>query len=122
MNLSPRWLQVLRGAGFEALHWADAGAPTAPDTELFDFARQHKSVLLTQDLDFAELLFHAQSGTPSVVLLRLRNELDAAQQRRVVALIESAATPLEAGALLVIDERRARLRRLPIELGRQAEG
>ena len=117
MNLSPEWLGVLNRAGWEASHWSNIGAPTAPDTELLTWARHHGWVVLTQDLDYSELLFQAQAGVPSVVLLRLRNELDVAQQARVCALLHTAGAALETGALLVIDERRARLRRLPIEIG-----
>lgn len=117
MNLSPEWLPVLEQAGWQACHWSTLGSPTAPDTDLLASAREHGQVLLTQDLDFAELLFHTQAGAPSVVLLRLRNELDSAQQARVCALLRTAAAVLETGALLVIDERRARFRRLPIETG-----
>ena len=120
MNLSPEWLGVLEQAGWEASHWSTVGSPTAPDTDLLAWARQHGWVLLTQDLDFAELLYHTQAGTPSVVLLRLRNELDSAQQARVCTLLRTATATLETGALLVIDERRARLRRLPIETGANA--
>ncbi len=115
MNLSPEWLKGLEQEGWQACHWSTAGSPAAADTELFDWAQQHGWVLLTQDLDFAEILFHTQAGGPSVVLLRLRNELDTAQQARVCTLLRTAMASLERGALLVIDERRARLRRLPIE-------
>ena len=62
MNLSPEWLTVLEQAGWQARHWSTVGSPTAADTDLWDWARQHGCVLLTQDLDFAELLFHAQAG------------------------------------------------------------
>lgn len=117
MNLSPDWLPVLQQAGWEANHWSKVGEPTVPDTELLAWARQHAWVVLTQDLDFSELLYHTQAGTPSVVLLRLRNELDSARQARVCALLHTASMALESGALLVIDEQRARLRRLPIETG-----
>lgn len=117
MNLSPEWLGVLNQAGWEASHWSNIGAPTAPDTELLIWARHHGWVVLTQDLDYSELLFQTRAGTPSVVLLRLRNELDVAQQARVCALLRTAGAALVTGALLVIDERRARLRRLPIETG-----
>jgi predicted nuclease of predicted toxin-antitoxin system len=117
MNLSPEWLTVLAQAGWQASHWSTVGSPSAADTDLFNWSRQHGWVLLTQDLDFAEILFHTQAGSPSVVLLRLRNELDAAQQNRVCALLRTVGVALETGALLVIDEHRARLRRLPIGTG-----
>ncbi|MFO1460827.1 MAG: DUF5615 family PIN-like protein [Verrucomicrobiota bacterium] len=114
MNLSPEWLSVLELAGWQAGHWRDIGSPTAEDANLLAWARRQGFVLLSQDLDFAELLFQTQAGSPSVVLLRLRNELDPSQQLRICTLLKGATPALESGALLVIDERRARLRRLPI--------
>lgn len=113
MNLSPEWLSVLAKAGFTAVHWKDVGAANAPDKTIFEWASRERHMVLTQDLDFAQLLFATQSAGPSVVLLRLRNELDPIQQERVCRLLTAASAALESGGLLVIDERRARLRRLP---------
>jgi hypothetical protein len=73
MNLSPEWLAVLEQAGWQASHWSNVGSPTAPDTDLLVWARQHGWVLLTQDLDFAELLFHTQANTaPGCAVYRLK--------------------------------------------------
>lgn len=116
MNLSPDWLSVLRNSDFEAVHWKEIGSPSAADADLLAWARERKHVVLTQDLDFAQLLFHTQTKGPSVVLLRIRDELDSALQRRVWEALQSAAVALESGALLVIDEQRIRLRHLPIKV------
>jgi predicted nuclease of predicted toxin-antitoxin system len=70
MNLSPEWLEVLSRAGWEASHWSAVGSPTAEDLELLIWARDHNHVLLTQDLDFGQLLFHTRFRGPSVVILR----------------------------------------------------
>jgi predicted nuclease of predicted toxin-antitoxin system len=55
MNLSPRWVGLLSGAGIEAAHWATAGAVNAPDTELMAYARTNGYVVLTHDLDFSAI-------------------------------------------------------------------
>ena len=39
MNLSPRWVGVLREAGFDAVHWSTLGRSNALDTEIMDFAK-----------------------------------------------------------------------------------
>jgi predicted nuclease of predicted toxin-antitoxin system len=91
MNLSPEWLAVLAAAGFAAVHWQSVGSPAAPDEDLFGWAEKNRHVLLTQDLDFSQLLFRTRGGSPSVVLVRLRNELDAASQTRVCRLMRRAA-------------------------------
>lgn len=38
MNLSPRWIGALAGAGFEAVHWSTVGAMSAPDREIMAYA------------------------------------------------------------------------------------
>ena len=34
MNLSPRWVSMLAGAGIEAAHWSTLGSKNAPDSEI----------------------------------------------------------------------------------------
>lgn len=114
MNLSPEWLAVLLRAGLEAKHWSEIGEFDAEEGVLLACAREQGFVVLTQDLDFGQLLFRTHAAGPGVVLLRIRNELDSLQQSRICRLLHSAGPALEAGALLVIDEKRARLRRLPM--------
>jgi predicted nuclease of predicted toxin-antitoxin system len=41
MNLSPQWVEVFRKAGVHAVHWAEAGQPNAPDTEIMQYAAEH---------------------------------------------------------------------------------
>jgi len=115
MNLSPEWLGVLSKAGWKASHWEDVGPATAADSDLLAWAREHHAVVITQDLDFSQLLFQTQANGPSVVLLRIRDELDAAQQGRICRAMAAAESSLETGALVVIDERHIRLRHLPIK-------
>ncbi|RYD65196.1 MAG: hypothetical protein EOP83_07880 [Verrucomicrobiaceae bacterium] len=114
MNLSPDWIPVLEAWGWEAIHWIDVGAPNAPDTELLAHARDKDRIVLTQDLDFAQLLFAARETGPSVVILRIADEFDSAVRLHVCEMIRLAAEDLTNGALLTISASRARLRKLPI--------
>lgn len=122
MNLSPEWLDVLDRAGWESRHWTSVGPPDASDAELLHWAQEHGYTVLTQDLDFTQLLFHLRSRGPSVVLLRVADELSQFQQERVCVAIKSSTQALETGAVLVIDEHRARVRRLPIHPGENPSG
>ena len=114
MNLSPEWLEVLRQQGWEAAHWSTIGSPKAPDAEVLTWAAEHRHVLLTQDLDFAQLLVGIRGRGPSVVLLRMGDELDVEQRNRVCRAIQAVSDSLETGALLVVKQGRYRLRRLPL--------
>ncbi len=119
MNLSPDWVTLLTARGWEAKHWSQIGSGNAPDAELMRWAREHKHVVITQDLDFSQILYITRDTGPSVVLLRMDNEFDPAAREHVCAAIDRAEPALTAGALLTVSGRRARLRRLPVVPGKE---
>lgn len=60
-NLSPRVLQALVAAGYDATHVSDHGLLVATDDEIFDWAAGNEAVVITADSDFAMLLAHPAS-------------------------------------------------------------
>ena len=90
------------------------GRPDATDDQIFAYARAGGWVIMTQDLDFAHLLFRSTQSGPSTILLRIRDELSADVRTSVANLIQKILPDLETGTLAVLDERRARLRALPL--------
>lgn len=86
----------------------------APDCDLLAWARSKGYVVLTQDLDFSQILYATSQTGPSVVLLRMDNEFDAAARHRVCAALREASGALAQGALLTISPGRVRVRNLPI--------
>jgi predicted nuclease of predicted toxin-antitoxin system len=42
MNLSPKWVSVLKEAGWETVHWSEIGNPDAPDHEILSYAKSKK--------------------------------------------------------------------------------
>lgn len=78
------------------------------------WARSHSHVVLTQDLDFSQILYATRESGPSVVLLRMDNEFDASARDHVLRALREAGTALKSGALLTISPTRVRLRSLPI--------
>ena len=38
MNLSPDWVPLLAGHGWEVVHWSNVGRGNAPDTDLMEWA------------------------------------------------------------------------------------
>jgi len=71
-------------------------------------------VLLTFDLDFGEILALGVVDRPSVVIFRLMDErADGVNRRREAVLSEQAEAPAS-GALVLVEDARYRVRRLPI--------
>lgn len=115
MNLSPRWVGLLTGAGIEAAHWSTLGASNAPDSEIMAFAAAHGYVVLTHDLDFGSILAATHGEKPSVVQIRAADVSPDTIGRQVIIALGQMASELEEGALLTIDPNRTRLRVLPLQ-------
>jgi predicted nuclease of predicted toxin-antitoxin system len=115
MNLSPEWVAVLNRAGWEAIHWSTVGNPRAKDEEIMAWARAQNQVVFTHDLDFGTLLALTRAGSPSVIQVRTQDVTPAAIGALVVNALRQFEGPLEKGALIVLDEARARARILPLE-------
>ncbi len=114
MNLSPRWVDTLAQAGFEAIHWSRIGSPKAPDEEILAWAASHGMVLLTHDLDFRAILAAIRGVEPSVVQIRSEDVNPDRIGARVISAITQSTTELRHGAIVSIDPARARVRLLPL--------
>src|SRR2546427_11755648 len=73
MNLSPRWVEVIRRNGWEAAHWSSIGDPRATDREIMDYARAQGYIVFTHDLDFGTLLAVTRAEGPSVIQVRAQD-------------------------------------------------
>ncbi len=65
MNLSPEWCKVFESVSWTSYHWNDVGLPSAPDTELMDWARKEDCIVLRMILTLVHCLLH--QGHPSLV-------------------------------------------------------
>lgn len=114
MNISPRWVDFLKVNGVDAVHWLECGAPDAQDCEIMAYARDNGCIVFTHDLDFSTLLATNKNRKPSVIQLRANDISPEAAGNSILAAIRQMQTQLEAGALLTIDPKRARIRLLPL--------
>ena len=114
MNLSPRWVGVLIGAGIDAAHCSAVGAHDAPDREIMAHALANDFVVLTHDLDFSAILAATQGKKPSVVQLRADNTSPDVIGREVLDALTQMDADLRDGALLTVEPGRTRLRVLPL--------
>jgi predicted nuclease of predicted toxin-antitoxin system len=71
-QLPPALAKALRDAGHAAEHVEDVGLRHAKDTAIWDYARQHGTVLITKDEDFVER-YRRLEGSPALLWLRLGN-------------------------------------------------
>ena len=114
VNLSPRLVQILNQYGVNAVHWSEIGSLKAPDEEIFLLARKRNFVVITHDLDFGAILAATQADAPSVIQIRTLNVSPEVIGPKLLKIIKEFGETLEQGALIVLDERKARIRILPL--------
>ena len=115
MNLSPDWVAAFTAEGIESVHWSTIGDPRAEDTEIIEYARSNGYIIFTHDLDFGTILAFTQAHGPSVVQVRAQDILPAHLGAAVLSVLQENQIFLDKGALIVVDEARARVRILPLE-------
>lgn len=71
-------------------------------------------VVFTHDLDFGTMLALTHANGPSVLQVRGQNVLPEATGQLVIAALRQHEGSLAAGALVVVDEKKSRVRVLPI--------
>lgn len=114
MNLSPRWVAWLTEQGHVAQHWSAIGAPNAADAKIMDHALGTGAVVLTNDLDFGALLASSGNSGPSVILIRAGILAPERLGPRVLECLTRFQVDIESGAIVVLDDRRHKVRLLPI--------
>lgn len=113
--LSPVVARLLSRAGHDAVHVRELGLADADDEELFARATADGRTVVSADTDFGTILALRGLRKPSVVLWRRATPRRPEQQSPIIAsVLEDSREPLEAGAIVVIDSNRFRIRRLPI--------
>ncbi|MEA3411604.1 MAG: DUF5615 family PIN-like protein [Pseudomonadota bacterium] len=114
MNLSPNWVEELDKHGYHSIHWSAIGDPAAPDRDVMRWARTNGYVVFTHDLDFGTMLALTHASGPSVIQVRGQNILPDHIAPIVVAALNQHGSELAAGALVVVDEAKSRVRILPL--------
>ncbi|MEH2261102.1 DUF5615 family PIN-like protein [Nostoc sp.] len=114
MGISLRTVSWLRSDGYDVVHLRDEGLQRLPDNEILIKACTEGRILLTIDLDFAQLLAVSGDSLPSVILFRLGNDNYDAINERLINVLSECQEYLEVGAIVSVSNETFRVRRLPI--------
>ena len=85
-----------------------------PNGDIFQLALQEKRIVLTFDLDFGEILALSGGNLVSVILFRLHNTRSDHVIKRLEFVLQQSSPELAQGAIVVVEESRHRIRKLPI--------
>jgi predicted nuclease of predicted toxin-antitoxin system len=114
--LSPVVAELLRQAGFDAVHIRDYAMQSSPDPDVFDRADVEGRVLVSADSDFATILASRNVARPSLILLRepLSQSLPSQQATVLLMNLPTILPALAAGSVVTMRADRIRVRQLPL--------
>ena len=115
MNLSPKTAADLRQQGLDILRVSQILPRDTEDSEILEFARQQNRVIVTQDLDFSELVALRGYSKPSLITLRLPDSEPDDITRTLLTVMPEIEGALREGCAVTIDRPTVRVRRLPIQ-------
>ncbi len=114
MGVAMRVVEWLREQGHDAAHLRDENLQQMPDPDIFHKAATEQRILVTFDLDFGEVVALSGQQNVSVVLFRLHNTRTPHVIERLNVALQETEQILPSGAIMVVEESRLRMRRLPL--------
>ncbi len=114
MGISYSTVNWLKENNFDVKHLRDEKLLTLPDDQIIIKAKIEGRIILTCDLDFGDLLAASKDSFPSVILFRLNNYSPININKKLSWILKEELEALSEGVILIVEESRYRIRKLPI--------
>jgi len=99
-QLPPALVQVLRDSGCDAVAVREIGLRDATDAEIWNYALQQETAIITKDEDFPQRCLHSQNQ-PVIVWLRIGNTSNQALVNWLMPLWPAIIRRIQAGDRLI---------------------
>lgn len=119
IHISPITVKALQNNGYDIVRITDKLPATSSDTEIIQLAHQEQAVIITQDLDFSAIIAKSGLNGPSVISLRVADAKPNIITRILTIVLPLIEDDLAEGAIVSIDEKEYRIRKLPVIEGKQ---
>lgn len=114
VNISPLTVEALREAGWNAIRITDERPADTADARILQFARREKRIVVTQDLDFSDLVALGGHEQPSLITIRVSDPAPETVTSRLLSVLPRIQEDLRTGVAVTIDDESIRVRFLPI--------
>lgn len=114
MGVSPLTVKKLQEERYDAIHLSEQGLMRMSDSQIMAKAKEESRIVLTFDLDFADLLAASKDNLPNVIIFRLKTTLPSFVNSRLSIVLSECAEILNNGAIIIVEDYRYRIRNLPL--------
>lgn len=73
-NLPVEFAEVLRASGHDAITVLEQKMGGIPDVDLFGICQAEERVLMTLDLDFADIRLYPPQESPGILVIRIQSQ------------------------------------------------
>ena len=112
--------RLLREAGIDTVHVGEIGYSTADDAMVLQKGRDEERLVVTLDADFHALLALSRATAPSVTRIRVEGLYGQKAADLIQAVLLRCTEDVKQGAVVTVQPRRIRIRRLPLLAGDSA--
>ena len=106
--------KILKEQGWDVIHTGDVGLSQARDSEILEFARTEKRVVVTLDADFHAILAVENASGPSVVRIRQEGLKGPDLTKLIKSIWPSIKEHLISGAMISVTEKSIRIKAIPL--------
>lgn len=115
-NLSRHLKAALEALKHDVMTAADEGLLSQPDPIIAKAANDEKRILLTLDLEFADLRKYRPGNHPGIILFRPQSFGPLSVNRFVEAFVRETDLALLDGCVVVVEPEKVRVRRPPLDM------
>ena len=114
MHISPATVHFLQTLGYDTVRVNEIMSSNSSDRKIVEQAKKEKRVIITQDLDFSEIISLSGEKSPSLISLRLSSSRIEFVNKRLEKILPMIESDIAKGSIVVVEDNRIRLRHLPI--------
>lgn len=104
-------LTFLRDLGYNVLTAKEAKLKSKPDIEIIKWAIKENRILITEDIDFGNILLYPPKLHTGIILLRFRHQLENKIHHMLSCLLKELKPKDFKKTLIIVDAEKYRLRK-----------
>lgn len=114
IHISPVTIEDLQRSGYNIQRVTEFLPPNAVDEEIINLSIQQDAIIITQDLDFSNLIVQHGLTKPSVISLRIEKPTPQKVTEILMNLLPRIKEELLKGCIISVDDNQFHIRQLPV--------